>query len=164
MKSIFKSMQGKASAAIQLAVVAVVVGVLALTMFAPHGLKEAMASTQNYPPGVGVYAIPIHLSGSYTSALSSVAAIKIPYAARLIGFTGIARSFSGVGAAPTVNLRAGASSVLSSALGLSTVAVTEGTIATSAIADETTLFVDYYLGVSGIEATDMTLLMTFLRR
>ena len=163
MKALFKNMQGKASAGIQLLAVALTVGVLAMVMFAPHGLKNAMADTTNLPPGTSVYAIPIHLSGTNSASLSGVAAIKMPYGARLLGFTGMSRATTGpTTTMHTVDLRAGATSVLSSPLGLSTVGVTEATIATAAIADETTLFVDLNLGTLST-VLDTTLLMTFVR-
>ncbi len=162
MNGFFRNMQGKASLLAQLAVIVVVLGALAMAMFAPHGLKKAFADTQHYGPSVSVYAIPIHLSGTNSSELSSVAAIKLPYAGRLIGFTGVSRAFgTGATPAPAVTLRAGASTVLAT-LGLSTVAVTEATIAAPAVAAETTLSLD--LSLSGVSSvSDTTVLMTFVR-
>lgn len=163
MKRLFGNMQGKASAGIQLLAVAVVLGTLAMAMLAPHGLKNAMAATQNFPPGTSVYAIPLHLSGTYSAGLSGVAAIKMPYGARLIGFTGMSRATTGpTTTMHTADLRAGATSVLSAPLGLSTVGVTEATIATAAIPDETTLFVDLNMGTLST-VLDTTLLLTVVR-
>lgn len=163
MKAVFRKMAGKASLLAQIAVMAVVAVALGAAIISPNGIKNAFADTQNYPPGTSVYAIPIHLSGTNSTELSSVAAIKMPYGARLVGFSAKSRAF-GTGATPTpkVDLRAGATSVLSTPLTLSTVGVTEATIATAAIADETTLSVDLSLtGVSSV--SDTTLLMTFVR-
>lgn len=163
MKAIFRNMQGKASAAFGVLMLAAVAVVLGAALVAPQGIKSAYADTQNYGPGTPVYTIPIQLSGTYSASTSSVAAIKMPYAARLIGFSGIMRDYSGTGATHNIDLRAGATSVLSAPVTLSTASVTEATIATAAIADETTLFVDFALGASGVNATDMTLLLTVVR-
>jgi Flp pilus assembly secretin CpaC len=87
----------------------------------------------------------------------------MPYASRLIGFTGAMRTYSGTGATHNVTLRAGNTSVLSAPLTLSSVAVAEASVATAAIPDETTMYVDFALGASGVSASDMTLLMTVVR-
>jgi hypothetical protein len=163
MNSIFKRMQGKASAGIQLAVVGLVLGVLAMTIFTPHGIKNAFADTTNYGPGTPTYVIPLHLSGTYSSSLSGVAAIKMPYKSRLIGFSGMSRAFgTGATPTPTVGLRVAGAQLLSTPLTLSTVAATEGVVGTASIADEATVFVDLTLtGVSSV--IDTTLLMTVVR-
>ncbi|TAK54519.1 MAG: hypothetical protein EPO25_06870 [Gammaproteobacteria bacterium] len=168
MKAVFKHMRGKASLMAQLVVIAVIFGVLAAAVISPNGIKNAIASTQNYPPSTPVYAIPINFSGAYTASTSNVAAIKMPYAARLVGVSTIARVYSGTGATQTLDVRAGATcaaatSVLAAPVGLSTTAATEATISTAAIADESMVCMDYALGVSGVSNTDMTLLMTVVR-
>jgi hypothetical protein len=163
MNRFFRNMQGKASAGIQLLAVAVVLATLGMAMFAPHGLKKAFADTQNYGPSTSVYAVPLQLAGTISGAVSSVAAIKLPYGARLIGFTAKSRAFTGPTPAPTLDLRAGNTSVLTAPLTLSTVGVTEASIATAAIADETTLSVDVAFPVGTSSVSDTTVLMTFVR-
>jgi hypothetical protein len=75
----------------------------------------------------------------------------------------MSRAFgTGATPAPKLDLRTAGGSLLSSQLGLSTVGVTEATIGTPAVADETTIYVDLSLsGVSSI--SDTTMLLTFVR-
>ena len=121
----------------------------------------AVAATPNYA-NVPITLLPIHLSGQYTTAESGVASYKMPAKMKLIGISAKARAASGVTDTLTMDVRSGATSVLSTPVAISASAVTEGAIVTSAIADEATLSVD--LAASGVAPAlnDISILLTLI--
>ncbi len=161
MKANFRKFAGHSMTGVT-ALLALVITLSALALLvSPALMRQASASVQNYPPGVGVYAMPMHLNGPYTGASTTAVTFKIPYAARIIGFGGAGATLSGTIA---VDLQKGGVSLLSAPLALST-AYSEATLSSAtAIADESTLTA--VVTVSGASATvsDITILPTFLRR
>ncbi len=154
-------MYGRVSALLAgLITIAIVVGSLAL-LATPAFMRQANASVQNYPPGVGVYATPMHLNGPYTAASTTAVKFNIPYAARLIGFGGAGATLSGTIA---VDFQKGGVSLLSAPLTLST-AYGEATLSSAtAIADESLLTAVVTVSGASATASDITILPTFLRR
>lgn len=155
-----KNMLGRAVAATMLLMMFVVIAVALAINLSPGLARYAEAAVTNYPPGVAVYATPIQISGTYTTTTTPVR-YKLPYAGRLIGFSAQAQTVSGT---ITVDFQAGGSSLLSSPITLlSSGVVVEGTITTSAVADEAELTA-VISGSGGPSVTDLTILPTFLRR
>lgn len=116
------------------------IGLCLASMSVSIAPRDAMAATQNYA-GVPLVTLPVHLDSSTASA-SSVASIQVPAKMKLIGMSATARAASGVSDTLTLNLRAGDTAIIASPLSVSSVAVTEATISTSAIPDETVLHID----------------------
>src|SRR3972149_140507 len=138
---------------------------MAITLY-PGAMRLADAAVTNYGPGVAVYALPMPLAGDHTAANAVVARFKIPYAARLIGFSAAAETIGGgVNSVVTADLRAGGVSLLSAPIALTAGAVADNAgISTSAVADEAE--VTMFLDVTGTNAvvSYVTMLPTFLRR
>ncbi len=159
MKSL-KHFLGRAAPALTMLTLALAIAAAALLAVNPASIRDSFAAVTNYPPGVAVYTMPIHLNGPYAAATQTPLRFKLPYAARLIGFSASAVSISGT---ITVDLKAAGSSLLSAPITLST-AVGEATITTSAVADEAEITA--VVATSGVDHTvsDITILPTFLRR
>ena len=137
---------------------------MAVSLF-PGAMRLAQAAVQNYGPGVAVYTMPMTLAGDHSAANAVVTRFKIPYAARLIGFSAAAETIGGgVNSVVTVDLRAGGVSLLSAPVELTAGAVVNAVVSTSAVADEAELTA--YLDVTGTNAvvSYVTMLPTFLRR
>lgn len=122
----------------------------------------AMAATTNYPLAVNVTPVAITLSGQRTATVTSVASIKVPAKMKLIGVSATARASGGTTPTLTVDVKAGTTSVLSAPFAVTAGAVAEGTIATSAIADETVVNID--LAITGTNPTwdDISILLTLI--
>ena len=150
---------------VTVAIMAAMILSAALAISLSPGLARfADAAVTNYPPGVAVHAMPISIAATYTTDTTPVR-FKLPYAGRLIGFSAAARTVSGT--AITVDFRAAGTSLLSGTVSLlSDGVVVDGTITTSAVADEAELTV--VIGTGGgagdPSVTDITVLPTFLRR
>lgn len=123
--------------------------------------KPIAAATQNYFTGVPVVTFPIQLSGNYTATTNNAARFVVPYKMRVIGVGAIARNTSA--GALDVNVTDDGTSMLSSAINVSTSAWTEGTIANASVTDESLLAVN--LSISGASPgwSDITVLITGVR-
>jgi len=143
--------------------VALVAAVLAI---APSGFPpSAQAATPNVAiSNPGVMLIPLHISGQYTTTVSSVSRFSMPMPCDLVGVAGSARFSHGNSPLLNVDLKAGGVSVLSAPFYVSSSAVSEGTIATAAIADEATMTVDFGLGGTSPAFYDVTVLLTCVRK
>lgn len=122
----------------------------------------AMAATTNYPLAVNVTPVAITLSGQRTATVASVASIKVPAKMKLIGVSATARASGGTTPTLTVDVKAGSTSVLSAPFAVTAGAVAEGTVATSAIADEAVVNID--LAITGTNPTwdDISILLTLI--
>ncbi len=123
--------------------------------------RDAIAATQNYS-GVPITTLPVFISGQRTASASSVASFQVPAKMKLIGVSATARSASGVTDTLTLDVRAGATSVLSAPLAVSSVGVSEGTITTSTIPDETVLRIDTAIGGTNPAWNDISVLLTLI--
>lgn len=159
MNANFKKYAGHSMIGFTLLLAAVIMGSALMLLVAPGALRQADAAVTNYPPGVGVHAMPMHLAGPYTAASTTAVTFKLPFAGRLIGFGAAATTLSGTVA---VDFQAGGVSLLSAPITLST-AYGEATITTSAVADEATLTV-VVTGNGTQSGSNITVLPTFLRR
>ena len=155
-KSLFRKTRGFILAA-SLAVAAL----SALMVAQPESVSvfsEARAATTNYSSNVQVVAMPMLLPGAYTSTVTPVK-FRLPYPARLIAFSAVARSLSGT---LTVDLQAGGVSLLSAPITASNT-VTEATVATAAVADESQITVVLTISGSSPTFSDVTVLPVFTR-
>lgn len=131
----------------------------------PDWTRDANAATPNYAVGTGVdvVVIPLHISGQYTASTTAVARFTLPFPAQLIGVSASARASGGTSPTLTVDLLQTAVSVLSAPISVTAGAVTEGTIATSALTDEAAITVN--LAITGTSPTwnDIVVLITLVR-
>jgi len=111
----------------------------------------------------GVQVIPIQISGQVTADTAGVARLKLPFAAKLLGVSAAARASGGTTPTLTVDLKAGASSLLSAPIAVTAGQVAEGAVATPAIADETVLTVDLVITGTNPTWNDITVLLTVVR-
>ncbi len=141
---------------------AAAVAAVALT-FAPQLARNAEAATQNYPTGVSVYMTPMLACPGQpqgcTVTMQTPISFKIPYAARLIGFGAVTRSQLGT---ITVDMRANGTSLLSQSLTLST-SWSEATVATAAIADETSIAMVVNISGTNAAVSDLIIVPVFVR-
>lgn len=158
MKSHLSNMRGRITVGLAVIALGLSLGLAIFTSVLPGITRDAQAATQNFPPGTPVYAMPVHISGTYTATATPLK-FTLPYAGRLIGFSAAARGVSGT---VTVDLQAGGVSLLSSALTLST-GVSEAVIATAAVSDETVITAVLTLSGSTPTVTDVSILPTFVR-
>jgi hypothetical protein len=161
MKASLKSMFGRALPLAMLVAVLATVAFAIGTSLSPQFTRSADAAVTNYPPGVAVHAMPIQMGGAYTVSGTVPVRFKLPYAGRLIGFSASARTLSGT---ISVDFAAGGSSLLSAPVDLTAGTVTEGTVTTSAVADEAELTAVVYITGGSATVSDITILPTFLRR
>lgn len=160
MKSLLKTIQGRALPVTILAVLALTIGGALLASLSPGLMRAAAAAVTNYPPGVPVYALPINIAGPHTATATPVR-FKLPYAGRLIGFSASAATVSGT---ITVDFQAAGSTLLSAPVTLTAATVTEATVTTSAVADEAELTVVLTISGGSPTVSGITVLPTFLRR
>lgn len=161
MKSTLKNIGGRAVVVTLAMSLVVALGAAIALSLSPGLMRSADAAVQNYGPGVGVYAMPIHLTGPYTVSGTVATRFKLPYAGRLIGFSAAAETVSGT---ITVDLKAAGVSLLSAPVALTAATVTEGVVTTSAVADEAELTGVVYITGGGATVSAITILPTFLRR
>lgn len=127
-------------------------------------MTTVSADTQNYSVSQsGVVTIPIQVSGQYIATTDPVARFKLPFAAQLIGVTATARASGGTSPTLTVDLEDDGTTVLSSAISITAGTVSEGTITSTSVADESLL--DVVLTIGGTSPTwdDITVLITVIR-
>ncbi len=153
-----KRFSGRALGATLALVLACAIGAAIVASVSPGLVRTAQAAVQNFGPSVPVYAMPILMPGAYTTTITPVK-FKMPYASRLVGFSGVGRTLSGTF---TIDLQVAGASVLASPLTLST-SVSDAVISTAAVADEAE--VTLVLTVSGTSPTgsDITAMPIFVR-
>jgi len=127
------------------------------------GAAPALAATPNYSPATPVVVLPFHISGQYTATTAGVVKITLPFKAKLIGISATARASGGTTPTLTVDLKQGASSVLSAPISITAGTVAEGTITTSTLADESTITVDLTIGGTSPTWDDIMVLVTVAR-
>lgn len=123
----------------------------------------ALAATPNYATAVPVQIMPFHISGQYTATTTGVVKLTLPYKAKLIGVSAVARASGGTSPTLTIDVKQGASSVLSAPISITAGTVAEGTITTATLADESTITVDLTIGGTSPTWNDITLLLTIVR-
>jgi hypothetical protein len=135
---------------------------LALSMSMMAATVEA--ATQNYATTSQEQVIPFHISGQYTATTAGVVKFNLPYPVKLVGVQATARASGGTTPTLTVDVKTGATSVLSAPVSITAGTVSDGTITTSTLADEAVITVD--LAITGTSPTwnDITVLLTVVRR
>lgn len=133
--------------------------VLTASLFTP----AVLADTPNYPTTTSVQIVPLVISGQYTATTTGVVQIKLPFKARLVGVSATARASGGTSPTLTVNVKQGATSVLSAPIGITAGTVAEGTISSSQLADESTLTVDLTIGGTSPTWNDISVVLTLAR-
>lgn len=129
------------------------------TIFAP----AVLADTPNFPTSTSVQMVPLVISGQYTATTTGAVQIKLPFKAKLVGVSASARASGGTTPTLTVNVKQGATSVLSAPISLTAGTVAEGSIANAQLADEATLTVDLTIGGTSPTWNDITVLLTLAR-
>lgn len=129
------------------------------SFFAP----AVLADTPNFPVSTPVHMVPLVISGQYTATTTGVVQIKLPFKAKLVGVSATARASGGTTPTLTVNVKQGATSVLSAPISLTAGTVAEGSIANAQLADEATLTVDLTIGGTSPTWNDITVLLTLAR-
>lgn len=124
----------------------------------------AVAATQNYSVAFpGVVTIPIQVSGQYTATTAAVARFKLPFAARVIGVSCSARASGGTSPTLTIDVNDDGTTILSGDVTVTAGSVSEGTISTAAVADESVVTVDLTIGGTSPTWDDITVLITVVR-
>lgn len=136
------------------------VALILASMSGPLVSRDASAATQNYS-GVQLVTMPLYIPTATASA-SSVASFQVPAKMKLIGMSATARAASGVTDTLTLNLRAGATAAISAPLAVSSVAVSEATITTSTIPDETVIHIDTAVGGTSPAWYDISVLLSLI--
>ena len=134
-----------------------VVAALALPIAAP-----VQAATPNIAVGAGqMFVVPLHISGTISATTAGIAKFNMPMPCTLLGVGASSQAI--VGATNTVDVKVGGVSVLSAPITIAAAGTyTEGTVATSAIADEGVITVD--ITINGTSLTHTTVLLTCARR
>ena len=123
------------------------------------------AATPNVTVGAGqVVVIPFHISGQYTSSTTAVIRFAMPFPCTILGVGASARASGGTSPTLTVDLLKGGVSVLSSAFSVTAGAYSEGTVSTSAVADESAMTVNLAIGGTSPTWNDITVFITVQRR
>jgi len=113
--------------------------------------------------GSPVFVLPYHFA-SVTADTTAAVKIKLPFEADIVGFSVAARASSGTSPTLDINLKAGASSVLTAPVSVSTSTVTEASIATKRVADEAILTIDFDIGGTSTPTfNDVDILLTLVR-
>lgn len=136
------------------------IGLILASMSGMVVSRDAIAATQNYS-GAALVMMPVHIQQATASA-SSVASFQVPAKMKLIGMSATARAASGVTDTLTLNLRAGATAAISTPLAVSSVAVSEATITTSTIPDETVIHIDTAVGGTSPAWYDISVLLSLI--
>jgi hypothetical protein len=133
--------------------------------YAPPLMASAEAATPNISVGGGqVMVFPFHISGQYTATTASVARFAMPQPCDLIGVGASARASGGTSPTLTVDVKSGGSTVLSAPISVTAGSYTEGTITTTAIADEAAITFDFTITGTSPTWNDMTVLLTCSRK
>ena len=142
---------------------AAVVAVCALAVAIPA--PQARAATPNYGVQFPVQVIPLHISGQYIATTAAVAKWNLPFKGRVIGVSATARASGGTSPTLTVDVLSGSTpaSILSGPISITAGTVSEGTVSTAAIADETPMQVNLTIGGTSPTWNDITVLITVVR-
>jgi hypothetical protein len=144
---------------LSLASALLIVGVLALGAMLP-----TQAATPNFSASnPSIVVMPFHISGQYTATTAAVVKFNIPFKAKVIGVGASARASGGTSPTLTVDLKNGATSMLSAPINITALTYTEGTLTTTTLADEATVNVDLNIGGTSPTWNDITVLITLLR-
>lgn len=139
--------------------------ILAIVGLGAFHSTPAQASTTNYSPAVAqVEVIPFTISGQWTATTTGVATIKLPFPAKLIGVSATARASGGTTPTLTVDVKQGSTSVLSAPISITAGTLSEGTITTSSLTDESTISVNLAIGGTSPTWNDITVLLTVIRQ
>lgn len=124
----------------------------------------AHAATTNASPGADVVVLPVHLPGQHTADAADIAAIKIPFEARVLGVSATARASGGTNPTLTVDVQEDGSSILSTPVAVTAGTVAEASVSDTVLADEATLTLDLAIGGTSPTWDDVTVLLTVIRR
>ena len=120
-------------------------------------------STKNPPLSASVFTISQHFP-SIAASITALARYKLPWPAKLVGFSAAARGKSGSSPTLALDLLAGGVSVLSAPVSVADGSVTEASIATARISDEAVLTIDSTIGGTSTPTfTDVDVLASFVR-
>lgn len=145
-----------------LIITALSIALTAISLIAPPMLR---AATPNIAVGAGQVAVfPLHISGQYTATTAAVARFAMPFPCNLIGASGSARASGGTSPTLTIDVKEGATTVLSAPFAVTAGAVSEGTITDSAIADEAVVTVDFTITGTSPTWNDIVVLLTCARK
>jgi len=122
----------------------------------------AFAATPNYSMSVNVTPMPILISGQRTATVAGVASFKVPAKMKLIGVSATARASGGTTPTLTVDVLAASTSLLSAPLSVTAGAVSEATISTATIADETVVNINLTIGGTNPTWDDISVLLTLI--
>lgn len=136
---------------------------LALAAVSVTICTPAVADTPNFALTTHVQVVPLAISGQYTATTTGVVQIRMPFKARLVGVSATARASGGTSPTLTVNVKQGASSVLSAPISVTAGTVAEGTITSPQLADESTLTVDLTIGGTSPTWNDISVVLTLAR-
>lgn len=124
----------------------------------------AVAQTPNYAVSQpGVVVVPFHISGQYTATTAGVIKFDLPFKARVVGVQANARASGGTSPTLTVDVLAGGTTILSSAISITAGTVSHGTISTAALADEASITVDLTIGGTSPTWNDITVVLVLVR-
>lgn len=141
--------------------------VVALAVFAILGsaaLDMARADTSNISVATpGVVLLPVHLQGQHTTDVTAAARIKLPFPAKVLGVSASARASGGTTPTLTVDVLDDGTSVLSAPVSVTAGSVSEGTVTSTGIGDESLLTVNLAIGGTTPTWDDIDVLVTLIR-
>ena len=125
-------------------------------------VPSAEAAVTNYSVASGqVVFIPLHITGTISATVTSIAKFNMPMPCDLVGVGANAQAL--VGTTNTIDVKLGGVSVLSAPITIAAAGTyTEGTIATAAITDEGSVTVD--VTIAGTSLTHITVFLTCVRK
>ena len=124
----------------------------------------SMAATTNpSPASPGYMVLPIQISGQYTATTAAVTKFKLPFPATVVHASATARASGGTTPTLTVDVKEGATSILSSAISITAGTISDGTLSDTALADESSVSVDLTIGGTNPTWDDITLLLVLKR-
>src|SRR5581483_5716678 len=126
----------------QLIIVALMFAMLLCSQILPIGIAKA-ATPNPSTASPGYFVMPLHFDSQLTATVADKAQWTMPWPAQLVQMTCVARALGG-SASPTYTftLQSGATNLATCAM-VTAGTVVEGTISTSAVADETNMTLDY---------------------
>lgn len=139
-----------------------ILAMLLISLFVMTGLSSA-ATTNPSPASSGYMVLPIQISGQYTATTAAVAKFKMPFPATVVHASATARASGGTTPTLTVDIKEGASSILSSAISITAGTISDGTLSDTALADEAAVSVDLTIGGTNPTWDDITVLLVLKR-
>lgn len=122
-----------------------------------------MSTTVPPPSTPGVQVLPFHFDSVAADAVAALR-FKLPFPAKVLGFSAAARARANGDNTLTANLKAAGTSLLSAPVAVAAGSTTEATIAgTGRIADEGEVTVDFDIAGTTPSFSDVTLLITIAR-